>query len=166
MSAVDRSPARLSSALGLAFGTTVLFLLGSSGLSLAVGPGLFGMGVLVVGLRRQSRLFLTLGVSGLLVGVVVIGLLGARPVPLLIATVATVLTWDVTENAITVGERLGRDAETWPVEIVHVATTAVVSFFSAGAAILVFHLSIDGAPAAAVIVLLLAGVFLALGLRT
>lgn len=165
MSVVDRSPARLSSALGLAFGTIVLTLLVSSGMTLVVVPGLFGVGSVVVGLRRRSRFILTIGVGGLLVGVVVVGLLGARPVPLLVATIAVVLTWDTSENAITVGERLGRAARTWPVEVVRVAATAAVATLTAGFALLVFQLSIDGASPVALVVLLLAGVFLTIGLR-
>lgn len=165
MSVVDRSPARLSSALGLAFGTIVLILLVSSGIPPVVGPGLFGMGAVVLGLRRRSRLLLTIGVGGLLISVVVVGLLGARPAPLLVATIAVVLTWDTSENAITVGERLGRAAETWPIEIVRVAGTTVVAALTAGFATLVFQLSIDSASPVALVVLLLAGVVLTIGLR-
>lgn len=165
MSVVDRSPARLSSVLGIAFGTIVLLLLVSSGITPVVGPGLFGLGAVVLGLRRRSRLLLTIGVGGLIVGIVVVGLLGARPVPLLVATIAVVLTWDASENAITVGERLGRAAQTWPIEIVRVVGTTVVAVLIAGFATLVFQLSINSASPVALVVLLLAGVVLTIGLR-
>lgn len=162
---VDHSPARLSSALGVISGLFALTTLIVSGNTLVLISGSFGMVALVVGIRRRSRSTLALGGLGLLLGVVLVGLLGGPTIPLLIASIAVVLSWDVSENAITVGERLGRAAETRQIEVVHIAGTTAVTALSAGIAFLVYQFSAGGESPVALVALLLAGVILTVGLR-
>jgi hypothetical protein len=99
----------------------------------------FGVaGVLVVGLGTLplrgtgSRLFVKGGTALLLLSVVAAGLFReATLVVLLVAAAGVVVTWDAAENAITLGEQLGRSTGTWRVEATHLGGTGL----AAGAAV-------------------------------
>jgi hypothetical protein len=162
---IDHSPARLSSALGLVFGAVAVVAIIVSGTTLALFPSVFGGVAVGSGLRWRSRITLTIGAVGLLAGMVIAGLLGAQPVVLLVVTIATVLTWDSSENAITVGERLGQAAQTQRSEVVHIAATLLVTTLTTGIGYLVYLVSSASASSTALVALLLAGVLLIVGLR-
>jgi hypothetical protein len=162
---IDHSPARLSSVLGLVFGAVAVIALIVSDATLALFPGVFGIVAIGSGLRWRSRVLLTIGAVGLLVGMAIAGLLDAQPVVLLVVTIATVLTWDSSENAITVGERLGQAAQTQRSEVVHIAATLLVTTLTAGSGYLVYLVSSASASPVALVALLLAGVLLTVGLR-
>ncbi|KTG09466.1 hypothetical protein AUR64_16965 [Haloprofundus marisrubri] len=104
------------------------------GASEASGPGALVrtlpslLGVLVVGLalapvrNSGSRGLLKAGAALLFLTVLVSGLLDPETLePLLVGTVATVLVYDLGEQAINVGEQLGRSAETKSLEATHAA---------------------------------------------
>lgn len=104
-------------------------------------PGLIGVvlvGIGVLGLERvPSRRLVSAGVAFVLSGIVLSGLVrGAQAPGLLAGAAAAVVAWDAGEHAIGLGEQLGREARTWPVELVHVASTGLVGA-SAGAGALV-----------------------------
>lgn len=162
---VDRSPARLSSAIGIGFAVVALVALGISATPLALGPAIVGAVAVGVGVRRGSRPAITLGTVGLLAGIVIGGALGTRPIAVLVATVAVALAWDASQNALTVGARLGRAAETRRVEVVHVAATTVVTSLAAGGGYVVARASIGSQSPVALLVLLLAAVVLTAALR-
>ena len=162
---VDHSPARLSSVLGILAGLFTLASLVVAGVTLSLIVGLLGMVGVVSGIRRGSRGILTLGGLGLLIGVVLVGLLGAHPTLLLIGVITVALTWDISENGITVGERLGRKAETHQIEIAHIATTIGITTLSAGSAYSVYQLSIEGESPVILVTLLISAVVLTIGLR-
>lgn len=162
---VDHSPARLSSVLGIIAGLFALASLVVAGVTFSLIVGLVGMIGVISGIRRGSRNILTLGGLGLLIGVVLVGLLGAHPVLLLIGVIAVALTWDIGENAITIGERLGREAETHQIEITHLAATTGIVALAAGSGYFVYQLSVEGESPIALVALLLAAVILTVGLR-
>lgn len=162
---VDSSPARLSSVLGVFFGAVALITIVIAGTTLGLFLGLFGLVATITGVWHGERNILTLGGLGLLTGVVIAGLFGAQPILVLSGIIAVALTWDVSENSITTGERLGQAAETQQIEIVHIAATTTITTLSAGSAYLVYQLSIESNSPVALVALLLAGVILTAGLR-
>jgi hypothetical protein len=162
----NQSPARLSAVLGVAFGGLVVVVLAVSATTLAVVPGLVGGGMIAVGVSRCSRAAITVGTVGLLAGIVLSGVLGARPTIVLVTTITATLAWDASQNAITVGTRLGRTAETHRVEIVHIAMTAVVTTITAGSGYVIAQVSVGSLSPAALVTLLLAAVTLTAALRS
>ncbi|WP_137283733.1 DUF7519 family protein [Halorussus salinisoli] len=161
---IDRSPARLSSALAvtaaaLAAGTSAL----TATLTLTVGAA--GFLVVTFGVVRGSRRAVTLGAVALLVGALVGGLLSGAPYLLLPGVIATVLAWDFGEQAINVGEQLGRGADTTQLEATHAAGSTVVAVGAGGLGYGIFLASSGGQPVTALVFLLLAAVVLTSALR-
>ncbi|WP_154019107.1 DUF7519 family protein [Halococcus agarilyticus] len=162
---IDRSPARLSSLLGIGFGTVALLVLAVAAGPPAALPGLVGAVAVGVGVCRGSRTAITLGGAGLFVGIVVAGALGTRPSVALITTVAAVLAWDAGQNAVTVGVRLGRVADTHRIEVVHVAATGVVTSLVAGCGYVVAGSAAGSRSPVALVALLVAAIVLTVALR-
>jgi hypothetical protein len=161
---IDRSPARLSSALaisaaGLAAGTSAL----SGTVGLAGGAG--GFALLSVGVLLGSRRGVTLGATVLLVAAFGGGLLSDAPYLLLPGVIATVLAWDLGEQAINVGEQLGREAGTTHLEATHAAGSTVVGVGAGGLGYGIYLVSSGGQPVTALVFLLLAVVVLTSALR-
>ena len=161
---IDRSPARLSSALSvtaaaLAAGTSAF----TGTLALAVGaPGFLAV---VIGVLRGSRRAVTLGSAALLLAALVGGLATAAPFLLLPGVIATVLAWDLGEQAINVGEQLGRGTETTQLEATHAAASTVVAVGGGALGYGVYLASSGGQPMTALVLLLLAAVVLTSALR-
>ena len=161
---IDRSPTRLSSALaisaaGLAAGTSAL----SGTVGLAGGAG--GFALLSVGVLLGSRRGVTLGATVLLVAAFGGGLLSDAPYLLLPGVIATVLAWDLGEQAINVGEQLGREAGTTHLEATHAAGSTVVGVGAGGLGYGIYLVSSGGQPVTALVFLLLAVVVLTSALR-
>ncbi|WP_224334765.1 DUF7519 family protein [Haloprofundus halobius] len=111
----------LVSLVGVALGSSGS---GEPGALVRTVPAL--LGVLLVGLALApvrgdgSRGLLKVGAALLFLTVLVTGLLEPDELrPLLVGTVATVLVYDLGEQAINVGEQLGRAAETKSLEATH-----------------------------------------------
>lgn len=129
-------------------------------------PGLLGVWILAAGVapvrRGWERRLIATGTGLVFVAVLVSGLVQTTDLwPLLVSGAATIVAWDLAENAVSLGYQVGENAWTLRAELVHgVATTLV-----AGAAILLVYvverLGVDGLPFAALAALLLAGVALA-----
>lgn len=119
-------PTRVASAASVASGLCALLAASPTGPSTAAAGG--GFLLLGVGLHRGSRPLVSLGSAALLAGGVLVAL---APVPAVLpaaAVGASVLAWDAGGTAIDAGRQLGRDAETAPLELVHVgASSAVVA---------------------------------------
>lgn len=121
----------------------------------AVGVGLLATALSAYGLRRQSRTALDVAVATLVVALLVGGLYGTPPELLVVSAVTTVLAWDIADNALTVGEQLGRRARTERLELVHAAATLSVAVVGAAVAYGVFRLAGGGRPLLALVLLLL-----------
>ncbi|MFB6171109.1 MAG: hypothetical protein ABEJ23_01145 [Haloarculaceae archaeon] len=122
-------------------------------------PGLAGVALLGAGLAPVrsgwERRLVTAGSGGLLAGVVASGVVhGARPILLLGATVASVVAWDVAEQAINLGEHVGTDARAWPAELAHGAVGGAVGGVGAGLALAVSSAAVTGVSLGGLAVLL------------
>lgn len=160
----DDGPARLSAGLSLALAAlAALALLSASTTGLLAG--VVACALLAPGVVRADRRLVDAGAATLAVGVAVAGIEGAPPVPLVVAAAATVAAWDVGENAISVGEQLGRAADTRRAELVHAGATGSVAAGTAVVGVVGFRLTTSSQPVTTVAVLVVAVVALTAALR-
>ena len=159
MRRIDRSPARFSSAVA---GGMAIVAVGATGrYSLfAVALGAVGAGLLVVGLARSSRPAISRGVAVVFLATLAAGIEGAPPGVLLVGVTATVLAWDAGTTAVSVGEQLGRDADTVRIEAFHVGASAAVGAVVVATGYLLFSSVAGGAPVSALVLLVVAAVLL------
>lgn len=132
-------------------------------------PALVGLYVLVLGLGSAvagwERWFTNAGTGSVLVAVFFSGFVhDASTQALLVGTAATVVAWDLSEQAINMGEHVGRQARTWPVELAHVTGAVVVAAAGVGGAIAIGGANITGLPLVGLAGMLVAGVALATAL--
>lgn len=161
---IDRSPARVSQLLSVIAASVAL---GTSALFGSVGAlfGLLGLLVIAVGVARGSRRLLTIGAFVLLVGILSGSLVSAPPELLLPGAIATVLAWDFGEQAINVGEQLGREANTQTLEIMHAASSTIVGIAAGALGYGVYLAGGGGQPVTALVFLLIAMLALTSALR-
>lgn len=162
---VDHSPTRLSTIAAMV-AAVVAGLTSAPFALLALPLGLGGIAIIASGLFLEaSRFRVTMGAAGLFLSVIVAGAYGIAPALLLVSAAATVLAWNFGLNAISLGEQIGREAETSRNEIVHAASATIVAMLSAGVAYVVYLTAGGGRPVAAVAMLSLALVFLIWAIR-
>lgn len=124
------------------------------------------LGILQVHSRIDRRL-VSLGLVFLVVGVILSGMFngtGTDPVPLLVSLAAAVVAWDAGEQAINVGEQLGRAARTWPSEIAHSLGSVIYGGLGVGAGVVLFRADVTGLPIESLVLLLAAAVVLMVAL--
>ncbi|WP_439025781.1 DUF7519 family protein [Haloarchaeobius sp. DT45] len=164
---IDRRPVRLSAVVALgagAFAALAAVLTASAG----VIGGAIGMLALAPGVVLGYRRLVHLGAVGLLGGLVFAGATGSGPsaeLLMLVGTTATVLAWDVGQNAIGLGEQLGRETETTRAELAHIGGSVTVGVLTAGTAFGVYQVATEGQPLVALALLLVAVVILTTALR-
>lgn len=161
-------------ALGGAATATVSVLAGFTGVPSLSGriellPGMVGLVLLVAGVSGLrsgwERHLVTAGTALILVSAAGSGVvLGAGSLALLASVVATIVAWDVGEQAIDLGEQVGRQAGTRSVELVHGVGGAAVGAVAVGLAVGIEVIAVTGAPLAGLVALLGAGVVLLLAL--
>lgn len=138
---------------------------GSLAQQLEFYPGIIGLLVLTVGLapayRKYERLYVTAGTALVFVSVVTAGVVQSATVwDLLAGGVATVVAWDLGEQAINLRNHVGGDARTWPVEFTHAGAAAAVGAGAMFLAIFVRNANVEGVPLAGLGVMLGAAVVL------
>ncbi len=126
-----------------------------------------GVGVVVlgVGLLVGGRRAVTAGGVALFAAVVFGGVAGSGPELLLVGLLAAVFAWDVGENAIGLGEQLGRETDTTRVELVHAASTLSVGAVATAVGYGAYRAAGGGQPVTALVFLLLGVVALVAALR-
>lgn len=160
---ITRKPATVSSTLSIvAAATTVLLAIVVS--LPGAAAGILGLTVLATGVAYGYRGLVDAGGLGLLLSTILVGFASIEYVALLSA-VSTVVAWDVGNNAIDVGEQLGREAETQRIELLHAGSTTVVGLLTAGVSYAIYQTASSGQPVTAVFFLLLAALALISSLR-
>lgn len=132
-------------------------------------PGMVGLLGLVLGVADArdgwARTLVTGGAALLLVGVAASGVVyGASALALLGATAASLLAWDLGEQAINLSEHVGRPARTWRVELVHGAAGAVVGGAAVVLSVVVRGVRFGTVPYAGLLALLGAAILLTVAL--
>ncbi|QLG60377.1 DUF7519 family protein [Halorarum salinum] len=148
----------------LAVAATATADLGEALVSLPGMAGLLALALALAPLRGSgSRGLLKLGAAGVTLSVLAAGLFGSVPLrTLLVCGAATFLAWDLGENAVNVGEQLGRRATTRRLEAAHGAGSLLVGGVAVGAGTVVSDVGSSGLPLPA-LALLLASVLLLAG---
>lgn len=131
----------------------------------ALGVGIVGFALLLVGLIRGSNANVTVGAFGLFLAGLLAGVWGGPVGLVLVSVTAAVLAWDYGGTAISIGEQLGREADTGRLEIVHMASSGTVGMVTAGIGYGLYLGGSGGQPVVALVFLILAAVFLAQALK-
>lgn len=154
---------RVATAVGLGGGGLAILAV------LPAGPwpaliAAIGLVVLSLGRMGTRRQRVTAGGVVMIAGVVLAALLGLADALVLVATLATVIAWDATENAVTLRGQLGRSADTRRAELAHLGATTAAGG-AIGVLVLVTTILARGRlPALAAIVLVGGAIVLGLGL--
>jgi len=161
---IDRRPAPLSAVLAIA-ASAIAAIAASTGSP--AGGALAGIGVAVVapGVVVGSRRLVHADALALVTGIVLGGTGDAPELWTLTATVAAVVAWDAGQNAISLGEQLGREADTARAEVAHATGTVAVGSLTAGVAYALYLGAGGNQPLSAVVLLLVAVVVLVGALR-
>lgn len=159
---LDPRPSRTGTALAGLVGLAAVAAQVPAGPAVVVGAT--GLVALVVGLERGLRRLVSLGVLGLVLGVLAAGAVGLPSELLLVSAAGSAVAWDVADHAVSLGAQVGRDADTARAELVHAAGSALVASVAVAAAYLVFR-SVAGGPVLALVLLLVGAVLLASVLR-
>lgn len=162
MTDLDHAPARTSAGIAVVAAGVAIAVVGAPTATVIGGTGLV---FLLLGVLRGWRRAVTVGAFVIFLGVVYAGLQDAPPEELLLAGAATVIAWDVGEQAINVGEQLGRAAPTARGEVVHAASSTVVGVVTVGVGYVVFRLATGGQPLTALVILLAAVIALVAAVR-
>lgn len=134
---------------------------------LALPLGIGGIGMIAFGLiRKKSRMYVSLGAACLFLSVMVASGFGTPVEFLLLSTIAIVLAWDFGQNAISLGEQMGRQSKTKRNEIIHGAASTIVVFAAAGIGYGMYLGASGGQPVSALATMLLGLVFLIWAIRT
>jgi hypothetical protein len=149
---LDTRPSQFGIGLTVLFG--LIAMLATFVIPLSLVPGLFGLLFLVGGTARERASLVTIGAGGLVIAILIAGLAGAGPVPLLIATAATVLAWDAGTQAIDLGTMLGRKADTSRPLLVHSAASTAIAATVSGLGYAIYHIVSGGQPVTALVLLL------------
>lgn len=163
---IDTGPTTTSSMAAIGAAIVAAFTSAPFALiTLPLGIGAIGMIAWSL-LRGGSRKLVSLGTASLFISILISGGFGAPLEFLLLSTIATVLAWDIGQNAIGLGEQMGRRAETRRNEITHAAASTFVAFAAGGLGYLIYFTSSGGHPVSALALVLLGVVLLVWAIRT
>jgi hypothetical protein len=136
---------------------------------LTVALGLVGALLVTIGLAPRggrARALLKVGSAFVFLAVLAAGITKQTGFQsLLLAGVSTILAWDAGETAVNVGEQLGQEPRTWPVELVHLLGTALVGLVVIGLGIVARDLGTAGLSLVQFALVLVAVVVLAAALH-
>lgn len=161
---LGEGPARLSAALALVAAGGAAVLAGTvTTAGLLVGLG--GVGLLATGLAVGSAGAVALGAAGAFVAVVTAGVAGGGVPAVVGGALGALLAWDFGEQALNVGEQVGRRPPTVRGEVGHAAASVAVGLATAVAVVVVYRAATGGLPALALALLALSAVLLTAAVR-
>lgn len=138
---------------------------GTFGTRIELLPGLAGLFLVVLGLgplrSGRERLVFSAGTGLVLLGVVASGAVyESGTATLLAAGVCVILAWDLAEQAVNLGEQVGREAGTVRAELVHGGATAAVGGVAVVGTLGIESAGVTGLSLPALAALLVAGLTL------
>jgi len=164
METLTREPTRISSIGATTAALVALVLAGAAsiegGIIAVVGAALIGLG-----LFWDSGRAIDFGAGILFFGVIVGGLVEAPVILTVLGALAVVVAWDLGTSALEFGRQLGRETPTARLEGVHIVASLLVGVATATVGYGAYLFGTGGQPAGAIILLLLAVIFLIVGLR-
>lgn len=162
--AVEAGAAPTSAALALAAAGGAAVLAGTV-TTTGLLAGLAGVGLLAVGLALGSAGAVTAGATGAFLGVLVAGVAGGGVLAVVGGTLCALLAGDLGEQALNVGEQVGRGPPTVRGELGHAAASAAVGLATAVGAVVVYRVATGGLAASSLLALSVAAVLLTAALR-
>lgn len=162
---VTHSPARFSGIVAVA-AALVAVLATAVFAPLSAPVGLFGLAGVAAGLFVFESERLTIaGTAIVFIAVIVCGFFASVPEVLLLATLATIVSFDLGSNAFSVGRQLSDQTDTQRGESVHAAATIFVGVVAAGVAYGIYLVPSGALTIPALALLLLAALFLIWSIR-
>jgi len=161
---ITRQPTKSGTMIAVVAATVASAFAVFGGLS-AFGLAIVGFAIMGFGLLGARRQLLDLGGLVLFGGVALGAIQGAPVLSVLLGTVATVVAWDAGGTAMSMGRQMGRETSTKRAETVHALVGTAVGLVAIAAGYTVFRVASGGQPTAALVLMLLAIVFLVSGLR-
>jgi hypothetical protein len=161
---VNHDPPAVGTAVTAMAGAITVVSLGAVSAS---GGALGALGVFVAlfGVVRPDRRVLGGGVTVAGLGLLLTGVAGAPPEPLLAGAIGVVLLWDFGEHAIGLGEQLTADTDATRNVAVHAAASVAVGAVVVGFGFGIYSVAAGGQPLVALFFLLAGAVGLAVALR-
>lgn len=162
---VTHRPARVSGGVALtaAFLAVLSTIFGSILGFLVSFLGLIGLALGLVVFMSQRVALSSTGV--IFLGVIISGLLGAPAEIVVFGALATILAFDIAQNAFSIGEQLSAQSETTYGEIVHVGASFLAGAVTVVLAIGIYTIAGEGYAIPALALLLLAGIALGWAIR-
>lgn len=156
---VTHSPARASAIMATAAAVLAVLASGTSLLSMVVAA--FGLIGVAAGLFAvDSERAMAIGTGILFLGVVLSGVLGNTTPMLVFGSLATILAFDLGENAFSVGNQLSAETDTTRGELVHAAASVAAGILIVGLAYGVYLAGIQGLSYGSLAFLLFGGLLL------
>jgi len=163
---VNHSASLVSGGLALVSGVIAVAASGFVSV-IALVLGVMGLGGLAVGIfALDSRGVVTVGSFLVFVSVLVSGVYGNTPELLLVSMIGTIMALDLGQNAVSIGRQMTTDTFTRRGEFVHAGASLMVGVLVSVLAYAIFVPAAAGQPAAALVFLLLAVLFLVWSFRT
>jgi len=156
---VTHSPTTVSAVLATL--AAILAVFASSTSLLAMGLGAFGLVAVVGGLFVfDSERAMAVGTGIVFVGVVLSGILGSSLPLLIMGSFATILAFDIGQNAFSVGRQMSDETETTRGELVHASASLAVGIVIVGVAAVVYIAAFEGLSVSSLAFLLLGAMLL------
>lgn len=163
---VTHSPAKLSSVLAVVAALLAILTSGLVSL-LALLFGFVGLIGVASGLFvLESRRAVMIGGGIIFVSVFASGLLGNTPLFLMVSAIATILTFDLGQNAFSVGAQMSAETRTQRGELVHAASSLIVGSIAAVVSYGIYLVAASGQPIGALVFVLLTALVLIWAIRT
>ncbi|WP_338727509.1 hypothetical protein [Haladaptatus sp. DJG-WS-42] len=129
MTDIDRTPSDFGRVLTMGVALVAVLIAAYAGPE-TVLLALAGVLSIAIGVLRGRRVAVTIGASVMFVALLLAGVSGLSIPLTLFGVSATVVAWDIGENAIGLGEQLGRHAPTKRAQLVHAKGSFVVATFA------------------------------------
>lgn len=163
---VTHSPATVSGVMTVVAAIVAML---SSGLVsvLALLFGFLGLsGVVAAMFIFESRRALLIGTGILFFSVLISGVQGNSPPLLVLSAIATILTFDLGQNAFSIGDQMSDDTRTQRGELVHAAASLLVGSIAAVVTYAVYFAAGGSPPVSSIVFVLLGAVLFVWAIRT
>ena len=161
---IEHRPTAISWAIGLIAIVMATIVLAAGELIGGLLAGFAGL-IFLIAVGRSDRSVFNIGIAVLVLALIAAAITPTPPTSVLVATILAVIAWDQFETAFTLGEQIGVNQPTARLEIFNAGTTALVGAIGGGIIYIGFLLIPTGWPLTAIIVMLIAALFVLLAIE-